>query len=412
MTGLPGSPQGTVGYTDVMNATTPAEVADAIRDARSSGTALRLAGAGSWMDAGRAVQASRLLSLHGLRGIVEYVPGDLTLTALAGTTLAELDAATAAEGQWAPLDPYGSPEGTLGATIATASAGPLAGSSGRPRDAVLGIEAVLGQGDAVRVGGRVVKNVAGFDLVRLLTGSWGTLGAITHVTVRLRARAELDVSTGFAAPDDAAALGEMLARLAALPVAPAACELLDPVLAAHLGLPMRTTLLMRLMGSRTSVDAAREAARALGRPWETDTEVWNALRQGDPPGAATIRWSAGPAQLPRLWEAARIVAQPAGARTHASVLRGVVRQMAPAHNAVDLGAAWGALPSSLLPLEVSVVAERLPGSLWPVIAPSEVDDRLSRAVRQAFDPDYLLNPGIMGEDLPELSIPLARTFDA
>ena len=101
--------------------------------------------------------------------------GDLTLTARAGTTLANIARATAAEGQWLALDPHGSASGTLGATIATASAGPLAHAFGTPRDNVLGIEAVTGTGEIVRAGGRVVKNVAGFDLTRLFTGAWGTL---------------------------------------------------------------------------------------------------------------------------------------------------------------------------------------------------------------------------------------------
>jgi glycolate oxidase FAD binding subunit len=86
---------------------------------------------------------------------------------------------TPAERQWLALDAFGSPEGTLGATVATASAGPLAHAFGTPRDNVLGLEFVTGEGEVVRGGGRVVKNVAGFDLVRLLTGAWGTLGAIT-----------------------------------------------------------------------------------------------------------------------------------------------------------------------------------------------------------------------------------------
>src|SRR5439155_9619738 len=102
-------------------------------------------------------------------GIVEYVPGDLTLTARAGTTLAEIRDATAAEQQWLALDPHGSDDGTIGATVATASAGPLATAFGTPRDLVLGVEFLTGGGALARGGGRVVKNVAGFDLVRLLT---------------------------------------------------------------------------------------------------------------------------------------------------------------------------------------------------------------------------------------------------
>ena len=105
---------------------------------------------------------------------------------------------TRAEGQWLALDPFGSAHGTLGATIATGSAGPLAHAFGTPRDNVLGIEAVTGTGEIVRAGGRVVKNVAGFDLTRLFTGAWGTLAVITEATVRLRALPERDQTIALA----------------------------------------------------------------------------------------------------------------------------------------------------------------------------------------------------------------------
>ena len=123
---------------------------------------------------------------------MSYVPGDLTLTVRAGTSLSEIERVTREHDQWLPLDPYGSTDGTIGATIATASAGPLASSFGLPRDLLLGLEFVNGRGDVVRGGGKVVKNVAGFDLSRLLTGSWGTLGVITEVTLRLYALPKAD----------------------------------------------------------------------------------------------------------------------------------------------------------------------------------------------------------------------------
>src|SRR5215211_4142123 len=154
-------------------------VRDRVRVAVDRRTGLRVLGRGSWLDAGRPVSATESLATRDLSGITEYVPGDLTLTARAGTTLGEIRRATAAHGQWLALDPHGSDEGTLGATIATASAGPLATAFGTPRDLVLGVEFVTGDGVVARGGGRVVKNVAGFDLARLVTGAWGTLGVLT-----------------------------------------------------------------------------------------------------------------------------------------------------------------------------------------------------------------------------------------
>jgi glycolate oxidase FAD binding subunit len=123
-------------------------------------------------------------------GIVEYTSGDLVITARAGTTLADLDTVLAEHGQWLPLDPEGGRDVTIGATVATCSYGPLAELYGTARDQVLGLTVVTGTGDIVRPGGRVVKNVAGFDLTRLMIGAWGTLGIITQVTLRVRAQSD------------------------------------------------------------------------------------------------------------------------------------------------------------------------------------------------------------------------------
>src|SRR5918912_3006796 len=141
--------------------TSTVEVQERVRDAAERGAPLRIAGRGTWLDAGRAVRTDHLLSLESLSGVVEYTPGDLTLTARAGTPLEEIARVTGAEGQWLALDPFGAVNGTLGATVATASSGPLAHAFGTPRDSVLGLTFVDGTGAVVLAGGRVVKNVAG-----------------------------------------------------------------------------------------------------------------------------------------------------------------------------------------------------------------------------------------------------------
>ena len=161
-----------------------AGVQRAINDAIEDSAPLRIAGAANWLDAGRPVVSTNRLSLAEHSGVIDYVPGDLTITAAAGTSLRDIQRITGEHGQWFPLDPHGRDEGTIGATIATGSYGPLAHSFGRARDLVLGVEFVTGDGRVVRGGGRVVKNVAGFDLVRLVTGLWGTIGVITEATLR------------------------------------------------------------------------------------------------------------------------------------------------------------------------------------------------------------------------------------
>src|SRR5215211_8288590 len=98
---------------------------ETINDAYAAGTPLRISGRGHWMDAGRPSSATRILPLTTHSGVVDYVPGDLTITVRSGTTLSEVEKITGAEGQWFPLDPYGLTEGTIGATISTGSFGPL-----------------------------------------------------------------------------------------------------------------------------------------------------------------------------------------------------------------------------------------------------------------------------------------------
>src|SRR3954465_15870075 len=172
-------------------------LAERVKRANEERRPLRIVGAGTWKDAAPA-DATNEVSTRGLDQVIEYVPGDLTITIGAGMTLSKIETVTAEHGQWLTLDPYGSPDGTIGATVATASSGPLATGLGQPRDLVLGVEAVMGMGSVVRAGGRVVKNVAGFDITRLLTGSRGTIGVITEVSLRLRARPAADETIAIA----------------------------------------------------------------------------------------------------------------------------------------------------------------------------------------------------------------------
>jgi len=382
-----------------------AELAEAVREAAARGTRLRLVGAGGWLDAGRPVAADAVLPLSGLAGVVDYVPGDLTLTARAGTSLGAIAAVTRSEGQFLPLDPAGGDAGTLGATVATASAGPLAHAFGTPRDLVLGAEFVTGAGDVVRAGGRVVKNVAGFDLTRLVTGAWGTLGAITEVSVRLRALPEADATVAVALPP-AARLGEWLARLrAAPPVAHAAwaLELVNAPLAGQLGVPnaggrSAGILLARLAGNAALVAAQRAALAELGEVADVDAAVWARLRGAEPRAAVVARRSARPTKLATL--CAELFAPAAGAfgvLAHASVSRGVVRFILPG----DTGFGLPPLDAPAQGPAPTLVVERLPATLWPTLgarlAPGGARDALSRGVRAAFDPAGVLNPGILGD---------------
>ena len=385
-----------------------AAIQDAVRQAAAQALALRPVGSGGWLDAGRPVASTaRHLSLLDDAGIVDYVPGDLTLTARGGTTLAAIARAATSEGQWLALDPFGSDEGTLGATIATASAGPLAQLFGGPRDNVLGIEFVTGAGTVARGGGRVVKNVAGFDLVRLVTGSWGTLGIVTEATVRLRSVPERDETIAIRMPDEASALAERVERARVAPAAPWALELVNAAAADRLGLPKATSLLVRLGGNAAVVDAQRTTFGALGAASAVAGGVWSRLRGAEPAEAVVFRLSGSPARLADSWQAAvRCTATLPGTLLHATVGRGVVRCIIPLE-AIARAGAQVHLPSieahplvralGVTPPAPGRIFERLPPAFWPVLAPGGANDRLSRGIRDAFDPHRLLNPGILGE---------------
>ena len=266
--------------------TSAAEVAAIIRAAAAAGRVLRLVGAGTWLEAGHSVRADAELSTTQLAGITAYRPEDLTLSAGAGTTLAELDEATRAHGQWCPLLPWGDDRGTIGATIATATAGPFAERLGRPRSLVLGLECVDGTGRIIAAGGRVVKNVAGFDLTRAVTGSWGTLGLITHVHLRLRARPVVDESWAVDAPADAR---QSIRAFADGPFAPLAC-----VNVAADGTPASSQddrlWIVRLGGNEANVAAARASLRAIGTIRPLAPTIWDELRQTHAPAARALRW--------------------------------------------------------------------------------------------------------------------------
>ncbi|NUQ19408.1 MAG: FAD-binding protein, partial [Gemmatimonadaceae bacterium] len=261
-----------------------------IRAAQQSRTPLRVVGAGTWLDAMHPVVADRKLEVRDAE-IVEYVPGDLTMTARAGASLASLAAAARANGQCIGLDPFGDEKGTLGATLATASAGPLAHAFGTPRDNVLGVELVTGDGTIARGGGRVVKNVAGFDLTRLAIGSWGTLGVITEATLRLRALPEQDLTVALALPAQPRATADVLARLHALPLAAWAIEVVDGAIARALNVGDGPLVLARLAGNEPLVAAQRRELATLGDVAAVDGDVWARLRAIEPPGATVVRVS-------------------------------------------------------------------------------------------------------------------------
>src|SRR5262245_39436887 len=169
---------------------TPAELAAAVKE---SAGPLEIVGAGSKRGLGRPVNTGEVLELSRLSGITLYEPEELVLTAGCGTRLTEIEQALAARKQILAFEPpdlgplYGRPagEGTLGGLLACNLAGPRRPKAGAARDHFLGALAVNGQGEIFKTGGRVVKNVTGYDLCKLLAGSFGTLAALAEATVKV-----------------------------------------------------------------------------------------------------------------------------------------------------------------------------------------------------------------------------------
>lgn len=342
------------------------------------------------MSAGRPVAYDTEISLASDTGIVDYVPDDLTITVRAGTTLAEISAATRANGQWLPLDPFGGANGTIGATIATASSGPLSHSFGFARDFILGLEIVTGKGDIIRTGGRVVKNVAGFDLMRLNCGAWGTLGVITQASLRLYAIQEVDRTFALAVPADGPATLQFLDSLRAGPLAALAMEGINPPLASAIGLASQYMVLVRLAGNAKLVDAQLATLGKIGQPTEIHGEVWEKLTAIDFSTCdAVVRTSGLPGKIAQTWAAAHAMIESSESGfLHSTFSRGIASV---GLKGIRGGIAFPAQTSSL-----RVAYEKLPADKWAAVSPSVTSDNLSQSVKRAFDPHSLLNPGILG----------------
>src|SRR5215469_4182292 len=178
------------------------QVEEAISWALAQSKALELIGHGSKRAIGRAAQWDATLDLSGLSGVTLYEPEELVLSAKAGTPLAEIESLVAASYQELAFEPmdYGPLLGTsaAGATIGGVLAGNLSGprriKAGAARDHFLGVSAVSGRGEVFKSGGRVVKNVTGYDMCKVIAGSWGTLAAMTDVTIKTLPRAETETT--------------------------------------------------------------------------------------------------------------------------------------------------------------------------------------------------------------------------
>jgi glycolate oxidase FAD binding subunit len=207
--------------TDILKPRDAADVEAAVGWALAEAKTLEIVGNGSKRGIGRAAQWDLSLDLSGLSGVTLYEPQELVLSAKAGTPLAEIETLLAANNQELAFEPidygplFGAPGGggTIGGTLAANLSGPRRIKAGAARDHFLGFAAVSGRAESFKSGGRVVKNVTGYDLCKLMAGSWGTLAAMTDVTVKVLPRAETEATLLVLALDDAKATQAMSAAM-------------------------------------------------------------------------------------------------------------------------------------------------------------------------------------------------------
>ena len=372
--------------------------------ANETGTRLLPAGRASWLGAGGWAGADQaiVVSTERMDEVRHYEPADLTLSAGAGLGWTELSRVLRPNGQWLAVDAPGVGFGTVGGAVACGVSGPLQGRYGAARDNVLGLEVVTGGGRILRIGGRVVKNVAGYDLVRLFTGSRGSLGVITSVSVRLYPRAESDVTLRFGG--GAVEVVAMARAVCTSPLPVAAVEVdggtVDEGAGSAEADPM--TLTVRLLGGPDEVDevCSRLAACVRAEPRavlrDGDSEAFHDDRMGWEADAMVVaRLTALPDKLGRVLERARGIAAVMGGETAADALRGVVRvKGSPAPHRVD------ALTEELLRSRVAM--EEAGGTLTLSDAPGEVgaragwsggvgdDGGLGARIKALFDPNAIL----------------------
>jgi glycolate oxidase FAD binding subunit len=405
--------------TEALKARDAKDVENAVQWALSAGRPLEILGHGSKRAIGRPSQTDLTLDLSALSGVILYEPAELVLSAKAGTPLSEIEGLLAAKGQrlaFEPMDcgqlmdgPVG--RGTIGGTVAASLCGPRRITAGAVRDHLLGFSAVSGRGETFKSGGRVVKNVTGYDLCKLMAGSWGTLAALTEVTLKTLPKPETEATVVMSGLDEATAMRAMAAALgsshevsgaAHLPAATAARFPMGEAVAAG---PALTAL--RLEGVAPSVAHRKAALWAALRPFGeaamidemVSRRLWMAIRD-----VAAFAASRSGRDQP-LW---RISTTPTRGHELAARLTGATE----AEVLYDWagGLLWVALPGAadaatrLVRAAVAAVGGhatlvRAPAQLRATLDVFEPQDAalaaLTKRVKESFDPKGVLNPGRM-----------------
>jgi glycolate oxidase FAD binding subunit len=375
------------------------ELRQAVEWALNEGKTLDVRGSGSKTDLGKPMNCDQILDLSGLSGIVDYAPEELVVTLRAGTPMREVEALLAQRNQMLAFEPpdlgpllgRSAGEGTLVGSVMGNFAGPRRLSAGAARDHLLGFSGVNGRAEAFKSGGRVMKNVTGYDLSKVIAGSWGTLAVLDEVSVKVLPAPDQTRTLLLHGLDDAAAVKAMCAAMGSPHEVSGA---------AHVG--DRTAL--RVEGVAPSVEARLEGLRDLltdaGAAMEElgtleSRTFWREVRDAVPLAAAAddVVW--------------RISCAPTDGAAIVARIR-AVRPSAKAFYDWSGGLIWLALPPSA-DADQALVRQGLAGHATLIRAPRNVRAEvpvlqplppalaaLSARVKESFDPKGLFNPGRMG----------------
>ena len=369
---------------------TTEELAATISAADRAREAVVLWGGGTRIGVGDAPDRyDTAVDLTGLAGIVEHSPADLVCTVRAGTTLAELASALSASGQRWPVEAPCPESATVGGTIASAAAGPSRLRYQHPRDWILGCTAVLGDGTITHAGGRVVKNVTGYDMTRLYSGSYGTLVALAEVTLKLMALPERSITLRSVHADVNAAL-RVAAALRAAHAPLDALAVVAGGAAERLG-EGRATLFVRIAGPDAAVDRVARAVGDLSGATRFETRVWGDI--GSLPASsdrvARAGWPAGH-EIPVGLGVDNALIYPG------SGIAFLLDEM-DVDAFISMRAATEAADGALVVERADAGFKRAVGGAW---GRSRVPVAIARALKDRLDPHGVLGPG---------RIPLAST---
>lgn len=378
------------------------ELRQAVEWALGEGVTLDVRGTSSKISLGRPMRCDQVLDVSGLSGVVDYAPEELVITLRAGTPLRDVEALLAQRNQMLAFEPPDlgpllgrePGEGTLVGTLSGNFAGPRRVSAGAARDHLLGFSGVNGRGEAFKSGGRVMKNVTGYDLSKVIAGSWGTLAVLDEVSVKTLPAPDQTRTLVLAGLDDASAVKAMCVAMGSPH---------DVSGAAHV--PGRTAI--RIEGVAPSVEARlkglRELLAAAGAKMEElgtleSRGFWREVRDVAPLKAAkdSIVWriSCPPTEGPAIM--ARIRAQRPAAECFYDWSGGLVWLALPASADADHALVRGAIGAAGGHATLVRAPEAVRASV-PVFHPqSPALAALAARVKESFDPKGLFNPGRMG----------------